>query len=452
VAERVIIDGEPGTTWTNDTEKVRYQFVCALINTCGTCLQYHMKIGAWWPIPIHHGCRCHQLMIKPGADAPHEFVDYRELLDKMPPAEQAAAIGASNYKLLKAGVVKWEDIVTRSRVRDLREVVAKKKLTVEEMTKAGVGQRWAEEAHAAVHTPEHEIVAAKRQELLQKLVGAGLSQEKIVGELAARLAARVTIAEGPEGPYTTGPAWKGGPMPGTGGSHAAELAGFLAAAQYRAAKPKAPTPAAPTPPAPTAPETPKFETHEDVEAWAKQAFPKAKVTVEGIPVASWQLIAQEIDENLAKFPGIAQRIETFGAMEAHPESIAWASIPRKEFHFAQHHWSDLENLGKIFQTGVADGYHPRHVEQAGPRYYVTHEFGHLVDGYLKDADPESWKAAQSELGKRGSAEAQKRAAIVSEYATFSPAEAFAEGYAAAKWRPASKPNEIIDRFREVLKP
>ena len=164
MAERTIISGEPATRWTNDTGKVQYQFIAALINTCGVCLQYHLKIGAWWPIPIHYGCRCEQRAIKPDAQAPHEFVDYRALLDKMPPAEQAAAIGASNYKLLKAGVVKWEDIVTPSRVRDLREVVAKKKLTIERndqgRRRPALGSRT---AHAAVHTPEHELVAAQRK-------------------------------------------------------------------------------------------------------------------------------------------------------------------------------------------------------------------------------------------------------------------------------------------------
>ena len=70
VAERLIISGDPGTTWTNDSERVRYQFHAALINTCGVCLQYHQKIGAWWPIPIHYGCRCTQTAVKPGATAP----------------------------------------------------------------------------------------------------------------------------------------------------------------------------------------------------------------------------------------------------------------------------------------------------------------------------------------------------------------------------------------------
>jgi len=196
LAERIIYDGEPGTRWTNDTGKIQYQFVAALINTCGTCLQYHMKIGAWWPIPIHYGCRCEQRAIKPEDKAPHDFINYRELLAKMPRKEQAAAIGASNYRLLKAGVVEWKDVVTPSRVRDFREVVAKKKLSVATMEKAGVGPRWAAEAHAAVHTPEHEAIARQRRELIERLKGAGMSQERLVSELSQRLAERVAIGAG----------------------------------------------------------------------------------------------------------------------------------------------------------------------------------------------------------------------------------------------------------------
>ena len=53
---RDIISGDAGTVWQNDTGKAKYQFVAALINTCGVCLQYHLKISANWPIPIHYNC------------------------------------------------------------------------------------------------------------------------------------------------------------------------------------------------------------------------------------------------------------------------------------------------------------------------------------------------------------------------------------------------------------
>jgi hypothetical protein len=204
MADRLIYDGEAGTRFTNETGKVLYQFIAALNNTCGVCLQYHLKISAAWPIPIHYGCRCIQRMIKPGQQAQHDFCDYRKLLDEMPEHDKAAAVGPSNYRLLKSGLAQWEDIVTPNRVRDFREVVAKKKLTVKQMTDHGVKNYQAEQAYSAVHTAEHEHVERQRRELLQKLIGAGLSQENIVRELSNRLAARVTIAAGPEEPYTTG--------------------------------------------------------------------------------------------------------------------------------------------------------------------------------------------------------------------------------------------------------
>jgi hypothetical protein len=233
MAERVIISGEAGETWTNDTDRVRYQFIAALNNTCGVCLQYHLKISAAWPIPIHYNCRCIQRQIKPGAKAPQPFCDYRKLLDAMSPADQAAAIGASNYRLLKSGLAKWDDIVTPNRVRDFREVVARNRLTVDQMVKHGVKKYQAEKAYADVHTTEHERVARERAELLQKLTGAGLAQEKIVDELASRLAARVTVAAGPSGAQVgrpqdgTAPAWSGGKLPGVGPSSAGELAKLI---------------------------------------------------------------------------------------------------------------------------------------------------------------------------------------------------------------------------------
>ena len=235
MSDRIIYDGDAGTRFTNETGRVLYQFIAALQNTCGVCLQYHLKISAAWPIPIHWGCRCIPRQIKPGQQAQHEFCDYRKLLDDMPESEKATAIGASNYRLLKSGLAKWEDIVTRNRVRDFREVVARNRLTVKQMTDHGVKRYQAEQAYSAVHTAEHQHIERQRRELLQKLTGAGLSQENLVNELARRLAARVSIAPGPTGPYTTGPAWAGGPLPGGGASSAIELARLLGA--WRPGKP-----------------------------------------------------------------------------------------------------------------------------------------------------------------------------------------------------------------------
>jgi hypothetical protein len=248
VTARIIFDGPAGTRYTNTTEQVQYQFIATLANTCGLCLQYHLKISRAWPIPLHFGCNCGQAKIKPGQHAPHEFTDYRQLLADMSHSQQVAAIGASNYKMLTSGLVKWEDIVTESRVRDFREVVANKRLTVPQMVKHGVKKLQAERAYNAVRTAEHEAVEQHRRKLLEQLTGAGISQENLVRELSERLAARVNIAAGPLGPYSSGPAWSGGPLPVGPGSHAGALAGLLGKA-----KPPAPVPVPKRPPAPAAP-------------------------------------------------------------------------------------------------------------------------------------------------------------------------------------------------------
>jgi hypothetical protein len=206
VSDRVIYSGDPGTRFTNETGQILYQFIAALQNTCGVWLQYHLKISRAWPIPIQWNCRCVQRMIKPGQQAQHDFIDYRKLLDDMSEHDKAAAIGASNYRLLKSGLAKWEDIVTDSQVRDFREVVARNKLTVKQITDHGVKKYQAEQAYNAVHTAEHQAVEAHRRKLIEQLTGACISQENLVRELSEKLAARVNIAAGPTGPYTTGPA------------------------------------------------------------------------------------------------------------------------------------------------------------------------------------------------------------------------------------------------------
>jgi hypothetical protein len=222
--DRPIISGEPGETWTNDTAKVRYQFVASLHNTCGVCLQYHLKIGGWWPIPIHFGCRCHQVPILPGQTAPEPFTDYRKLLESMPHDQQVAAIGASNYKLLQAKVVKWEDIVTPSRVRDFREVVARGRLSVDRLVRAGVRLQQAQRAHETVHAPGHEHAERQRRELAERLARAGMAHKPLIDELSRRLAARVGIARQEAAGVV---AQK---MPNTGASTAAEIKRLLTTA------------------------------------------------------------------------------------------------------------------------------------------------------------------------------------------------------------------------------
>lgn len=187
-----IINGRPGTTWTNNTGEVMYQFVCDLVNTCGACLQYHLRIGTFWPIPIHRRCRCSQTMLFPG-DTGRPFVDFLRLLETFTHEQQVEAIGASNYRLLEAGLISWSDIVTEGSVHTLREVVWAVGLTIPEMIDAGVAPYIAEAAYAAAHASEAAGDAEKLAELVDALRGAGMSEEDIARLLATAIGSGVSL-------------------------------------------------------------------------------------------------------------------------------------------------------------------------------------------------------------------------------------------------------------------
>lgn len=206
---RVVFNGEPGDVWTNETGRAQYQFVARLSNTCGVCFQYHLAISSSWPIPLHRGCRCTQVLIVPGEDA-RPFVDFRATLGGLGPDQQAAAVGTSNWKLIQSGAVRWEDVVTTTRVRDLREVVSRQQLSVARMRKAGVSRSVAVRAYETVNTPAHELADRRRAELVEKLKKAGLSHEQVGGAVAEKLAARVRVGPKPK-VLEPGPAGPAGP-------------------------------------------------------------------------------------------------------------------------------------------------------------------------------------------------------------------------------------------------
>ncbi len=192
----VIFNGEAGVRWLNHTGKVQFQFFARLVNTCGFCLQYHLAIGPAWGIPLHHGCRCSQRACQPGALAPEPFVDFRELLDKMPHHQQVAAIGASNYRLLRRGLVKWEDVVTRYRVRSFREVLILGKVNAKSAVDAGIRPALVEAALAGGELSEAELDRARRLELVEAVRAARVSKDAFVAALARGMTAAASVAGG----------------------------------------------------------------------------------------------------------------------------------------------------------------------------------------------------------------------------------------------------------------
>lgn len=201
---KTIIDGEPGETWRNDTEKVQYQLICDWENTCGLCGQYDHQIGSSWPIPFHRNCKCKQEAIWPGKTA-RPFTDFRETIRNLDPSQQAHVVGRSNLILIEKGIVDWKDVVTGRRIRDLREVVALKKINVDTMLKVGIGKKEANAAYKSVNTAKHKEARTKKQELIDKIQAMGMRKEELKRELGERLGGKFKLraigpAVGPAGP------------------------------------------------------------------------------------------------------------------------------------------------------------------------------------------------------------------------------------------------------------
>src|SRR4051812_39734720 len=175
---RTFISGQPGDRWQNDTGKVAYQFVCQLSNSCGSCIQYHLLVGPYWPIPLHRNCACNQAPVFPGSES-RPFANFQEIFDSLSPSQQTSAVGKSAYKLIQDGVVDFKDVVSPTHVLTLQEVVAENKLTVKAMTDAGVRPDIAKAAFEAANTPAAVLNEQRRQALIEKIRGAGVSDQQI---------------------------------------------------------------------------------------------------------------------------------------------------------------------------------------------------------------------------------------------------------------------------------
>jgi hypothetical protein len=190
------VTGAPGTAWANSGNRVMYQLVVSWLNSCARCIQYDHAIAPWWPIPFHPNCNCRQQPIAPGATA-DPFVDFRERLQELPPERRRHVMGVANYRLVEQGLVKWTDVVTRSRIRPLHEVAQRAGLDEKALAKAGVDPRSARQAVARVQTPARAAQVDANRAIVERLKQLGLSDEQIKQGVASRIAARVAITGKP---------------------------------------------------------------------------------------------------------------------------------------------------------------------------------------------------------------------------------------------------------------
>ncbi len=194
-----IISGDPGKSWTNQTGKIAWQFHCRFANSCGRCIQLAGLIGPFWPVPIHPRCNCRSVMVCPGETAA-PFVDYYAEVQALDATQQARVMGAANYRLVESGIVPWDEVVTRGRIRTLAEVVDRLGLTATELSKAGIPKIIATRALAVGQAIEVQAADRAREFLIDVLKSQGFSVDQIRGEVRRRLAARIGLRRRPEPP------------------------------------------------------------------------------------------------------------------------------------------------------------------------------------------------------------------------------------------------------------
>ena len=183
----IIWPGTPGERWTNETDRVAFFFQCSFVNSCPECMLLHTAISFEpFPIPMHDNCGCWQVDVMPEMES-EPFVHYDDYLKRLTDDEKERSIGMSLWKLIKKGVVAWEDVVTPERIRTLAEVVKAKHLTADEMVEAGVSRSVAERAVNWSKADVAEIIKNQRDELTRKISEAA----KWAAELRRAIAAGV---------------------------------------------------------------------------------------------------------------------------------------------------------------------------------------------------------------------------------------------------------------------
>jgi len=173
-----IITGNPGEAWRNDGGKVQYQLVVAFINSCGFCIQYHHAIANYWPIPFHPRCNCRAVPVAPGQSA-QPFADFEHEIDQLPHERQVEVIGDGAWKLIQDGQIKWEDAVTKTRIKSLYEIARDKNLSISDMKKAGISEATASRAYLQTRTPAQMAMLSAQNAAYQKLIDMGYTPDQI---------------------------------------------------------------------------------------------------------------------------------------------------------------------------------------------------------------------------------------------------------------------------------
>lgn len=195
------IVGPAGTVWTNDGTRTKWQLIVRFQGSCAVCIQNAHVLSNWWPIPFHKGCGCTQIPVRPGEQS-RPFLDFRAEVERLDAVQQGVVMGTENYQLVRAGVVTWPDVVTKTSIRPFHVVVQRARLSESDLVALGIDQQAAREAIAIVQTSERLAAQARTRAAIDRLKELGLSDEEIKEAVTAKLASRFGTSKKPYKPHS----------------------------------------------------------------------------------------------------------------------------------------------------------------------------------------------------------------------------------------------------------
>jgi hypothetical protein len=225
-----------------------------------------------------------------------------------------------------------------------------------------------------------------------------------------------------------------------------------------AKKPKPPKPAAASaPPAspvstPLPPSPGRFRTEADLHAWGKAVLPNATITPDGIPLHVWGHIAGEIERLAKDYPQVAAGLRQINLPQGNDGAfVAAADWEGRYLRLNPRYWSDYTAREADRAHGVARGFFPAGTED--PTANVTHEWGHLVDGYLRyrgTADERELSFKIRKIFQTDGRFDKLKGASVSQYGATNEDEAIAEAFTAMRRQEPGLWPEAVRRLAEFM--
>jgi hypothetical protein len=136
----------------------------------------------------------------------------------------------------------------------------------------------------------------------------------------------------------------------------------------------------------------RFKSLVQLRSWASQQFPRATLVTEGLDLKAWNRIALILEDLASDWSGVAQDlgwITTRHALwedDARGTIAAAESISGEKIAFNPHYFASPRRITKAARKGERAGIYPRGAGDARERYFISHEWGHLVLALLRRHD------------------------------------------------------------------